>query len=191
MAAALLGEAERGAKGSESDGVNRVFIGGMTQLSPVKAQDVLRSYWDGRIPVDLFALARALGVNIVGGLEAEEEGAGLCAVVSCDTVSPKVRLSSSALELRRRFALAHAIGHVCLRHQGDFYDRIATYSVTERDSAEAACNRFAMELLMPESAIKNLIVKRNVTDLRRLAQLFAVSEVAMRYRLQRLGWIPR
>lgn len=163
----------------------------MTQREPVKARDVLLSHWDHRVPVDLFALARALGIEVSCGPGSEDEETDLCAVVSCGAGRPRVRVSPSAAEPRRRFALAHAIGHVYLRHEGEFLDRISTYSTTQHDLAEAACNRFAVELLMPESAVKHFIMKLKVQDLRALARRFGVSEVAMRYQLQRLGWISR
>jgi hypothetical protein len=89
---------------------------------------------------------------------------------------------------RRRFTLAHELGHwVCQHLEGKtapLYCRAADVqpepSAAER-ALEREANVFAAELLMPEAAVRKEWTRSpSVTD---LAQVFAVSAVAAQWRL--------
>lgn len=54
------------------------------------------------------------------------------------------------------------------------------------DPIEVEANRFAAELLMPEAAVRHY-VQHGIISISELARTFAVSEVAMKYRLKNLG----
>jgi Zn-dependent peptidase ImmA (M78 family) len=57
------------------------------------------------------------------------------------------------------------------------------------DPVESSANRFAAELLMPESAVRSMISDKAYSNLSALATAFNVSEVAMKYRLKNLGLV--
>lgn len=66
---------------------------------------------------------------------------------------------------RRRFTIAHEIGHYTLNHQRT---HVCTYSDingwTESDvTEEVAANRFATELLLPKDEISRLVAERGVS----------------------------
>lgn len=98
---------------------------------------------------------------------------------------------------RRRFSIAHEIGHFVL-HEGDTYIDNG-YRVQFRDlesgsgtkGEEMDANAFAAALLMPAEWVKDAFYQQpfDLTEdgvLRMLAQKFQVSTQAMSYRLMRL-----
>ncbi|MXX15556.1 MAG: ImmA/IrrE family metallo-endopeptidase [Gemmatimonadetes bacterium] len=98
---------------------------------------------------------------------------------------------------RRRFSIAHEIGHFML-HEGDTYIDNG-YRVQFRDlesgsgtiGEEMDANAFAAALLMPAEWVKNAFYQQpfDLTEdgvLQMLAQKFQVSTQAMSYRLMRL-----
>lgn len=104
---------------------------------------------------------------------------------------------------RQRFTIAHEIGHLVLQHKGELFvdqtvmrrDEISSQAV---DPQEIDANRFAAELLMPESLIIEAVQRRQekkteTTQLiQDLAEEFQVSSQAMEYRLTNLGmFIPQ
>ena len=97
---------------------------------------------------------------------------------------------------RRRFTIAHEIGHYLLHERETYVD--TGYRVNFRDldsgsgtkSEEIEANRFAAALLMPEPMVKRAfddfafdLADTRDDDLRALAKLFGVSTQAMAYRL--------
>ena len=103
-------------------------------------------------------------------------------------------VNSSHSEKRKRFTIAHEIGHFILHS-----DEPLHYDVKELESLhfrsenisdlnEIESNSFAAELLMPEELVRELIEK-GVTSVKKLSEKFNVSEEAMRYRLINLGYL--
>ena len=101
----------------------------------------------------------------------------------------EVRVNSAecaSVPLRRRFTIAHEIGHWVLHAQAAGssarFCRITDVPEQPRDPREREANRFAAELLMPEASIRAEVARRGLEpDL--LAGLYAVSPLAMRWRL--------
>ena len=94
---------------------------------------------------------------------------------------------------RRRFTLAHEIGHwVCQVREGrgaPIHCRLEPGGPPVADPAEREANVFAAELLMPEDAVRRAVARgAAATD---LEALFGVSPPAMAWRLYNLGIIDR
>lgn len=103
--------------------------------------------------------------------------------------------------VRRRFTIAHEIGHFILGHPGKVF--IDKHSINKRDSLasfavdvhEIEANQFAASLLMPRELVFKALDGVFTEELSRdqiilaLARLFAVSGKAMEYRLMNLGLI--
>jgi hypothetical protein len=96
---------------------------------------------------------------------------------------------------RRRFSVAHEIGHFMLHaadEPGIVYCRPADLR-PDPDSPERLrereANRFAAELLMPEALVRVAVDRCGDPDPIALAPLFAVSEVAMGWRLVNLQYL--
>ncbi|HZR31801.1 MAG TPA: ImmA/IrrE family metallo-endopeptidase [Terriglobales bacterium] len=105
---------------------------------------------------------------------------------------------------RQRFTIAHELAHFIL-HYKDSSERIehvdTDFRVSWRnhvssqgvDWNEIEANRFAAELLMPEHMLRPDVDKFGMLDddaLQRLAALYKVSRLAMRFRLINLGLLP-
>ena len=94
---------------------------------------------------------------------------------------------------RQRFTLAHELGHYVM-HRNDngsteFEDEIF-FRATNMSPIEYAANAFAVTLLMPDERVRAAISagERNLST---LAEKFAVSLEAMKYKVESLGYIVR
>lgn len=110
-------------------------------------------------------------------------------------------VNESHPRVRRRFTVAHEIGHFVLGHLSDdpHIDREFTsihrnaISSQATDPREIAANAFAASLLMPEEfLIKDFVRYGGFDDvtLPQTALRYQVSEQALRYRLANLGFLP-
>jgi len=94
-------------------------------------------------------------------------------------------LRGASSEHRRRFTVAHEIGHFVLHPQRLAPERgggvNAAWQAQEREA-----DQFAAELLMPERLVREAVVQHG-PDVGRLADRFDVSRKAMQVRLRGLG----
>jgi Predicted Zn peptidase len=148
------------------------------------AQEVLRKHWDRRVPVDPAALAVKMQAKVVGTDLGELSGK-----FTLTQAGPLIEFNATEPEVRQRFSIAHELGHFVLGHGSAFRDPAKNFSASHFDYNEVDANKFAAELLMPESAVAQFVRDDELYDLRALAKRFHVSEAAMKYRLKNLGWI--
>jgi|JFJP01.1.fsa_nt_gi Zn-dependent peptidase ImmA (M78 family) len=97
-----------------------------------------------------------------------------------------IQVNTSHAPTRKRFTVAHELGHYY--HHKDFLDKEG--KILERnnyllDQKEVEANAFAAELLMP----KTYFVKKynELRQIKKLAEYFFVSEIAINVRLINLG----
>jgi hypothetical protein len=142
-----------------------------------------------RAPVDVEAIAATLGIDVVGD-EMPEDG-----LIEYDGVNaPTVRLgNASASVKRRRFTLAHELGHAVL------HLKIGEACAMPRDTfgegtsppLEAQANAFAANLLVPFELL-DIIGPRVVWNIDALVDAFGVSKSMIYIRMsQRSGPGPR
>lgn len=157
-------------------------------------------------PIDVDAIARLLGIAVEYDVSLESEN--IIGEISFPEGVPLVKINpfQNTYGPRRRFTLAHEIGHYCLHSsttkQG-FSDSRKTMSRSESfwNSKESEANSFAAQLLMPKSLLikeGNRIIEsyRESTGsttgmpvskfVEVMAPLFGVSNKAMEYRLKNL-----
>lgn len=153
-------------------------------ISPAAAaRALLDKHWDGRLPVDLVAIAEAEGLRIerLGFLEDFPfSGEYLRA-------EGVIRINEGESSVRQRFTLAHELGHYALGHADAPRDTAEAFSSRASDPRERAANQFAAELLMPATAVTKLVRSGMFKTLDELARAFRVSKVAMTYRINNLG----
>ncbi len=86
---------------------------------------------------------------------------------------------------RRRFTIAHEIGHFVL-HAERLRPERGGHGNAAWKAQEREADQFAAELLMPEALVREAVVEQG-RDVTRLAGRFDVSRQAMQTRLRRLG----
>jgi Zn-dependent peptidase ImmA (M78 family) len=104
----------------------------------------------------------------------------------------RIWLNASEGAARRRFTLAHELGHwVCQCLEGrpaPVYCRSDEVGVGEGRTLEREANVFAAELLMSESAVRE--VWEEMADVAACSTRFAVSPTAMQWRLYTFALVP-
>jgi Zn-dependent peptidase ImmA (M78 family) len=149
-----------------------------------------RLYGSAGVPVAVDDVAESLfGLRIVECREIVESG-----VLHPDLREVRVNAGECAsVPLRRRFTVAHEIGHWVLHAQTAAsavrFCRVTDVPEAPRDPREREANRFAAELLMPEDSIRAEVASGGLQP-ELLADRFAVSPLAMRWRLYNLGLSP-
>lgn len=156
-----------------------------------KARKVLRDLGIECEPVDVFDVARALGARIQ--LEvADDELSG--ALHRDGDSAPIIGVNGRHHRNRKRFTIAHEIGHLLLHDEPVFIDHVFRRDQRSSEAVdlhEIEANGFAAALLMPKEFVVRRIEDER-TPLRsdiveRIAADFEVSSQAMMFRLQNLG----
>ena len=152
-------------------------------------------------PVDVSAIAELLGLKIVYA-NLGEDVSGLLITKGNSTI---IAVQENDPPQRKRFTIAHEIGHFQLRHQfepGEHVHVDRGHLVTPRNSRSSAgvnskeieANQFAACLLIPSELVLKRIRALKGTLLfdhhvQQLAKEFEVSEQAMTIRLSTLGFL--
>ena len=149
-------------------------------------------------PVNLKRILNRLKLKLVMKLM-EQEYSGFLAVEK-----GVIAVNSRHAPVRRRFTVAHEIGHYHLhRKRSDagtvFIDRTVYFRANalenENREMELEANAYAARLLMPKILLQRYFEAHTSVDLSQaasiklLAEEFHVSRDAMKYRLQNLGYL--
>lgn len=160
--------------------------------SPTELATEFLDNWTGGIPVEPRLVAETHNVAVISDETLQfEDGGPLSGKFSYEDGRPTIRFNPTEVLMRRRFTIAHELGHFALGHDGVFRDPKQNFSLNHYDTREAASNQFAAELLMPAHAVRHFVLERKFREITSLAKEFAVSEVAMQYRLRNLGLLGR
>ncbi len=148
-------------------------------------------------PIDLLKFAENLKVN-VEAVYLEDDVSGFFVIKE---KVPYIRYNSMEIEPRRRFTIAHELGHFIL-HSKDtslFIDKVSkvmfrdSQSSTGEQLKEREANAFAAALLMPKDLIweeaSKLSEEHKEDIVSELCKKFNVSEQAMGIRLANLGML--
>jgi Zn-dependent peptidase ImmA (M78 family) len=140
------------------------------------------------IPVKLGELAKDLGIDVkVATLNPGISGE-IRRISDNNTTKYKIRINRHEKKERQRFTLAHEIAHFLLHKDkiGDGLTEDILYRSTLSNTLEYEANRFAAELIMPESALDEMQIDVESLDddaILDLAGRFGVSKDAMRIKL--------
>lgn len=165
----------------------------MSDFPITEAVRLRKKFGGSEIPVPVEQIAKYEGIRIEV-ISLDEDLSGMSFVK--DGVSVIVVNSNHHVN-RRRFTIAHELGHHILHgaylRNNVHVDKIVLhrngFSSDGVDEKEIAANQFAAELLMPQSAIRQL-GKVDINDdstLQALAKKLKVSAAALTYRLINLG----
>jgi len=142
-----------------------------------------------RPPVPVEEVARNEGATIRSG-PMPSELSGFIVREGGETI---IGVNSLHHRNRRRFTVAHEIGHLRLHNFAHHVDRrFAVYYRGEGESPlEREANQFAAELLIPRRMVEDFVPASvdllDEVELGRIAQIFQVSTQALTFRLTNLG----
>lgn len=118
---------------------------------------------------------------------------GLCLDLKVPGKRPKIWVSKALGRVRRRFTLAHEIGHIVIPwHTGSIVDELEAPRTGARGmyrQMEAEANRFAAELLMPTGWVKDLAARADHVSgvMHTIVRVADVSFPAALFRAEKLG----
>jgi Zn-dependent peptidase ImmA (M78 family) len=166
-------------------------------MAEQRAHEVLKTNRVAAPPVDVEAIAKAHGA-LVRLEELEADVSGLL-IVRSTSAKPVIAVNRSHHENRRRFTIAHEMGHLLL-HSKDpqvFVDGMLVHFREDSNSSPASpkelqANSFAAALLMPADFLRrdlrgHAIDADDEDAVKALAQKYKVSPQALTIRLVRLG----
>lgn len=156
------------------------------------AQLVLAATGSRGRPVDVFSVARALGIQ-VQSVPLDDELSGMAFIRDGNRV---IIVNSQHHPNRQRFTAAHELGHHTIHaehlqtnvHVDKKIFKRNARSRTGEDIFEVEANTFAAELLIPKSELRTLGLI-DVNDEQRITELareFRVSQSAMAIRIDNL-----
>jgi len=99
-----------------------------------------------------------------------------------------ILVAEDEAKVRQRYSMAHELAHVV-------YHPLARLSLPDQrettadERLESACEYFAACVLMPRLWMKRAYFDERIQDVPSLARLFGVSWLAMRVRLEQLGFV--
>jgi Zn-dependent peptidase ImmA (M78 family) len=164
--------------------------------SDAAAKTLLTQFGIDEAPIDPVLIAEKLGVLVVPQ-DMPDDVSGMLLRRGDEQV---IGVNQKHHENRRRFTVAHELGHLRL-HRGrplildtdtrvNFRDTVSSMA-TDREEMEA--NRFAAALLAPEPMVRRAAREAEFRTAQQLvlimARHFEMSEMAMNYRLINLGII--
>ena len=154
-------------------------------LIPAEIESVLADA-RSRVPVDVGAAARKLGVDIYSAkLPPKVSGVLMRAPEYRSASGFIIMVEEAEPAVRQRFTAAHELGHFVL-HRDSVGDRNEDNSLLRSDGMsnrqEVEANKFAASLLMPMDQIEKAMAEGYNTP-EKLADRFQVSRIAMSIRL--------
>ena len=127
-------------------------------MPPRAAKSILKKYWNGTIPVDADML-KGFAAKLHVGILAHIRSGAFCGEYlpfGLQPGSPPLIVYNLRQPVARQsFVLAHCLGHHLLKH-GRCPQETA-YSAHTSDPREKGANAFAVELLLPEEAVREYI----------------------------------
>jgi Zn-dependent peptidase ImmA (M78 family) len=163
-----------------------------------KAKQLLQQFGGVTAPIDVEGICKELGIRFIEK-ELDDNVSGFLLLKG---TQPSIVINTNhETEGRRRFTIAHELGHFVLHKSqtvhilSDDLVSVIKYrnetSTLGVDVEEIEANRFAAELLMPEELIINYINEKNLTMIseaviEKMAGDFKVSIAALSIRLSKL-----
>lgn len=164
-----------------------------------KAERLLAESGELTLPIRVERIAKTLKLDVLQ----MDLGSDIAGMLVSDGATSKICVRKQDARVRRRFTIAHEIGHFYLAHKFSGDQRVhvdrghvirfrSPKSSTGEDLMEVEANQFAASLLMPAHLLREEVEACGgapVSDIAvtRLAEKFDVSEQAMTIRLTVLG----
>ena len=137
-------------------------------------------------PLDVAALAQLLRIRMIFEPMSGDDSGNLKKTKK--TGEWVMTVNSLHHPNRQRFTIAHELGHFIndSANHDEFSDTVF-FRNGDSNPMEAAANRFAAELLLPEHSFRDF-VKNHSSKVEDIAEHFEVSSLAVRIRAKQLGY---
>lgn len=140
------------------------------------------------VPVKLSGLANSLGVQVL----ASTLPAGISGELRPAPGGFVIKVNRHDSSHRQRFTVAHELSHFVLHRDqiGSGISEDVLYRSQLSDAREAEANRLAAQMLMPAEHVRRMSVEipeAGEEKVKKLADIFKVSDAAMKIRLEVLG----
>ncbi len=141
------------------------------------------------VRIDVLKVAERIGIEVRTSTFPDE----IFGLLVKNDNNPIIGVNCKHHPHRQRFTVAHELGHYILHGTETIHYDVGGEPLYFRSDSiyyadEREANRFADELLMPEHLVSRCIEAGTCT-VETLAEVFDVSEDAMRYRLVNLGYM--
>lgn len=161
--------------------------GDLRKYAREDADEILRTHWDGKLPVDPITISADVGPSVF----AAQLGDDIYGMIIGSGNSADIYVDEDQAPARFRFTCAHELGHYVDRAiNGNGLKPGEGYVDARSDEGrgnpdEVYANEFAASLLMPERKVRSFAKEKMSTI--EMADHFDVSLSAMSWRLQHLG----
>ena len=138
---------------------------------------------------EVVTIAENLGFKVFNVNFKDNNVSGYIEVDADAPENNKISVNASHCDARKRFTIAHEIGHYVLEHLNSDckkYRKI-DYDNNDNSSEERQANKFAATLLMPKKMISE--VWKQFKDIKITASTFGVSQEACAIRLSKLNLV--
>ena len=155
-----------------------------------QARDLIRPLATGPFPTELRLFAAQHGLREVVESDLGQRTDAL--LLSLKSGGFRAVLHKDHGEARKRFSLAHEIGHILLAVGATDVFRRPSCNGTAIDPIERECNQLATEMLMPAEAFAAHAARlgQGMSSLERLGQIFSTSFEATARRLVEVSTEP-
>jgi Zn-dependent peptidase ImmA (M78 family) len=141
---------------------------------------IFQHHPDLAVPVEVEPIARRVGIATFGDLM--REGAASALIVDGDASARAILCAPTLSPQRRRFAIAHQLGHFLLGERHDRHCTARDLGENRRDTpqrkTEMQANRFAAGLLMPKPVFAPFVAglgKPGIAQLPTIAAVYGVT----------------
>ncbi len=147
------------------------------------------------LPINIEGMIRLHGIELDKNAKLASELSGEIRKMGDEDY--KISIQESDHYYRKRFTMAHELGHFLLHKDkiGDGVNDTPAYRTSDKDDLfntnitaehEAEANAFAAALLMPKEAIEHYFLEEKKTP-KEMTIIFQVSEKALEIRIKNLG----
>jgi Zn-dependent peptidase ImmA (M78 family) len=160
-------------------------------MPPRTAKSILKKFWDRTIPVNVDMLkgfTAKMKVRVLAHARSDDFSGEYLPFGSEPGEPPLIIYNVRKPITRQGFAIAHCLGHHVLGHGK--CPRETGFSAHVSDQREKDANAFAVELLLPEEAVREYLHQYHTPDrlsVEALSRHFHVELALMSFRLHTLG----
>lgn len=149
-------------------------------------REIYQKYASSPFPFNVIGFGKELGLKLRESTDLSDSISGF---IKKENDNIYICVNSRHSENRKRFTVAHELGHYFLHNEelsDGFVDNILKREKTINNKKELDANNFAANLLMPEELFKDLWLRED-RSISAIATMFFVSESAILTRAKYLG----